>query len=107
MKGWSAATAARRRAWPSVPRRVIMSDEDARRPTHGTLAVDAVDAGDASPQALLDMMRRLRARERAYLASLLHDGPIQELAAVALELGEVRPPPTQPTEPNGLARQVH
>src|SRR6202041_201313 len=119
MKGWSAATAARRRAWPSVPRRVIMSDEDARRPTHGTLAVDAVDAGDASPQALLDMMRRLRARERAYLASLLHDGPIQELAAVALELGEVRPPPTeptattrptaptQPTEPTGLVRQVH
>jgi hypothetical protein len=83
----------------------IMSDEDARRPTHGTLAVDAGDAGDAaaaadaSPQALLDMMRRLRARERAYLASLLHDGPIQELAAVALELGEVRPPPTEPTEP--------
>jgi hypothetical protein len=76
----------------------------------------AVDAVDASPQALLDMMRRLRARERAYLASLLHDGPIQELAAVALELGEVRPPPTattqptaptQPTEPNGLVRQVH
>ena len=87
-----------------------MSDEDARRPTHGTLAVDAVDAGDASPQALLDMMRRLRARERAYLASLLHDGPIQELAAVALELGEVRGPPTEPTEPaepTGLVRQVH
>src|SRR3984957_12214441 len=93
----------------------IMSDEDARRPTHGTLAVEAdaaadaadLDAADASPQALLDMMRRLRARERAYLASLLHDGPIQELAAVALELGEVRSPPTQPTEPTGLARQVH
>jgi hypothetical protein len=31
------------------------------------------------------MVRRVRARERGYLASLLHDGPIQELAAVALE----------------------
>src|ERR1700683_2345907 len=72
---------------------VIMSDEDARRPTHGTLAVDAVDAGDASPQARLDMMPRLGARDRAYLAGLLQDGPIQELAAVALELGEVRAPP--------------
>jgi hypothetical protein len=104
-----------------------MSDEDARRPTHGALAVDAGDAaaaadagdaaaadadagaGNASPQALLDMMRRLRARERGYLASLLHDGPIQELAAVALELGEVRramgAPPSD--EPNGLVRQVH
>jgi hypothetical protein len=62
-------------------------------------------AGNASPQALLDMMRHLRARERGYLASRLHDGPIQELAAVALELGEVRAPPSD--EPNGLVRQVH
>jgi hypothetical protein len=80
-----------------------MSDEDARRPTHGALAVNA------APQALLDMVRRLRARERGHLASLLHDGPIQELAAVALELGEVGratgAPPSD--EPNGLARQVH
>jgi hypothetical protein len=89
-----------------------MSDEDARRPSQGALTVDAVEAGDAgyaAPQALLDMMRRLRARERGYLAGLLHDGPIQELAAVALELGEVRramgAPPSD--EPNGLARQVH
>jgi hypothetical protein len=36
------------------------------------------------------MVRRLRARERGYLAGLLHDGPIQELAAAPLELAEAR-----------------
>jgi hypothetical protein len=91
-----------------------MSDEDVRHSTHGALAVDAGNAGgnvnagnagSASPQALLDMMRHLRARERGYLASRLHDGPIQELAAVALELDEVRAPPSD--EPNALVRQVH
>jgi hypothetical protein len=94
-----------------------MRDEPARRPAHGALAVGAVDAGtaggdgtgNAAPQALLDMVRRLRARERGYLASLLHDGPIQDLSVVALELGEVSRamggPPSD--EPDGLARQVH
>src|ERR1039458_7810920 len=33
---------------------------------------------------------RLLARERGYLAGLLHDGPVQELAAVPLELAEAR-----------------
>jgi hypothetical protein len=95
-----------------------MSDEDARRPTHGAPAVDAVDAGDAvdacatgnaTPRALLDMVRLVRARERGYLASLLHDGPIQELAVVALELGEVcRAMGASPSDkPNGLVWQVH
>lgn len=89
-----------------------MSDEHARRPAHGALAVDANGAngaGYAAPRALLDRVRRLRARERGYLASLLHDGPIQELAAVSLELGEVSRamggPPSD--EPDGLARHVH
>jgi hypothetical protein len=88
-----------------------MSDEDARRPTHDAPVGGAVDAGvgNAAPQALLDMVRRLRARERGHLASLLHDGPIQQLAVVTLELGEVRramrAPPSD--EPNGLAQQVH
>jgi len=92
-----------------------MSDDHARRPAHGALALDANDAADAAdagypaPQALLDMVRRLRALERGYLASLLHDGPIQELAAVALELGEfsraMGGPPSD--EPDGLARHVH
>jgi hypothetical protein len=95
-----------------------MSDDDARRPTHGALAVDAgdtVDAGDAcatgnaTPQALLDMVRLVRARERGYLAGLLHDGPIQELAVVALELDEVcRAMGASPSDkPNGLVWQVH
>jgi hypothetical protein len=60
---------------------------------------------DTAPQALLDMVRRLRARERGYLASLLHDGPIQELAAATLELDEVRRAPG--AEPNAVAQQVH
>ena len=92
-----------------------MSDEDARRPTHGALAVDAGDVGDAcatenaTPQALLDMVRLVRARERGYLASLLRDGPIQELAVVALELGDVcRAMGASPSvKPNGLVWQVH
>jgi hypothetical protein len=100
-----------------------MSDEHARRPAHGAMAASAAgsacnagpatasagpatasatgSAGNLAPQALLDMVRRLRARERGYLAGLLHDGPIQELAAATLELSDVR------REPDGPARQVH
>jgi hypothetical protein len=59
----------------------------------------------AAPQALLDMVRRLRGRERGYLASLLHDGPIQELAAATLELGEVHRAASD--EPDDITRQVH
>ncbi len=39
---------------------------------------------------LLDITRRLRARERGGLACLLHDKPMQELAAAALELELLR-----------------
>ena len=80
-----------------------MSDEDAWRPARGALAVDGT--GHAAPQALLDMLRRLRSRERGYLADLLHDGPIQELAAATLELDAMGVPPGD--EPNGVVRQVH
>lgn len=41
---------------------------------------------DQSACRLLDAVRALRARERDYLAAVLHDGPIQELAAATLEL---------------------
>jgi hypothetical protein len=41
---------------------------------------------DQSAYQLLDAVRELRARERDYLAAVLHDGPIQELAAATLEL---------------------
>jgi hypothetical protein len=110
-----------------------MSDEHVRRPAHGAVAASAVDAGTAgpatpgtagpatpgtgtgtgtgnlAPQALLGMVRRLRARERGYLASLLHDGPIQELAAATLELSDVRGAPSGAPlgVPDGPARQVH
>jgi hypothetical protein len=64
-----------------------MGDDAAPRPAAAALAGQAATA---APHALLGMVRQLRARERGHLASLLHDGPIQELAAMALELGEVR-----------------
>jgi Histidine kinase len=50
------------------------------------------DVGDGPVAAcqLLGIVRGLRARERGYLAGLLHDGPIQELGAAALELALVR-----------------
>ena len=99
-----------------------MGDKEARRPAHRALTLDAVDAGavvgavgdsrdaaNGTPRVLLDMVRRLRARERGHLASLLHDGPIQELAALALELGEIRRATAAPpgSEPADLAQQVH
>jgi hypothetical protein len=67
-----------------------MGEEEGRYPAHRVPASDAADTATAAPRALLDVVRRLRARERSHLASLLHDGPIQDLAAMALELGEVR-----------------
>jgi Histidine kinase len=39
---------------------------------------------------LLDIARRLRAADRTYLAGLLHDRPIQDLAAATLELSVAR-----------------
>ena len=84
-----------------------MSDEDARHPAHETLTADAgtaQHAGTAGPQPLLAMMRRLRSRERGHLASVLHDGPIQDLAAVALEVSLER---LAGNEPDGVARGVH
>jgi Histidine kinase len=46
--------------------------------------------GAAAALRLLDMTRGLRARERDHLAGVLHDGPIQELGAAALELALAR-----------------
>jgi CheY-like chemotaxis protein len=66
---------------------VIVGDEGARPPAHRTPVGDAIDARTLTPYVLLDVVRRLRARERGYLAGLLHDGPIQDLAVLALELG--------------------
>jgi hypothetical protein len=83
-QGSAAAAAARSRARPSRPAEVIMDDGDTRRPAPGA---QAGTAGTATLHAVLDVVRRLRACERGHLAGLLHDGPIQELAAMALELG--------------------
>ena len=86
-----------------------MSDEAARRPTRGALAVDADGTGHAAPSVLnRNMMRQLRTRERSHLGRLLHEGPIQQLAALALELGEVRAMGAPPSdELDDITRQVH
>ena len=66
-----------------------MTDDGTLCPAPGAVAQDDADAGPAGSH-LLDILRRLRARERGYLVGLLHDGPIQELAAAPLELAEAR-----------------
>jgi hypothetical protein len=66
-----------------------MTDDGTLCPAPGAVAQDDADVGPAGPN-LLDIVRRLRARERRYLVGLLHDGPIQELAAAPLELAEAR-----------------
>ncbi len=47
-------------------------------------------AGESRMWKLLARTRRLRARERGELVDFLHDGPIQELTAAALELEMMR-----------------
>jgi hypothetical protein len=67
-----------------------MGNEEGQRPAHRIPASDTADAGTAALRELLDSVRRLRARERGHLAGLLHDGPIQGLATMALGLGQLR-----------------
>jgi hypothetical protein len=67
-----------------------MTDDPNRFPAPRTAAEEGADTGTPVSYLLLDIVRRLRARERGYLADLLHDGPIQDLAAVPLELAEAR-----------------
>jgi hypothetical protein len=68
-----------------------MSDDSAGGPAApGAVTEDDADAGTGPPRLLLDVQRRLRERERGYLAGVLHDGPIQELAAALLQLAEAR-----------------
>jgi len=67
-----------------------MTGDPTRFPAPRAAAEDGADTGTPASHLLLDIVRRLRARERGYLADLLHDGPIQELAAVPLELAEAR-----------------
>jgi hypothetical protein len=85
-----------------------MNDDPTGFPAPRAAAEDGADAGTPASHLLLDIVRRLRAREHGYLAGLLHDGPIQELAAVPLELGEARR--TMGTSPGDelgvVARQV-
>jgi hypothetical protein len=66
-----------------------MSDASTPSPVPGAAPQDGADAG-TSAYLLLDLVRRLRGRERGTLAGWLHDGPIQDLAAVPLLLAEAR-----------------
>jgi hypothetical protein len=85
-----------------------MTDDPTRFPAPRAAAEDGADTETPASHLLLDIVRRLRARERGYLADLLHDGPIQELAAVPLELDEARRAMgTSPGDELGLvAKQV-
>jgi len=83
-----------------------MTDDPTRFPAPRAAAEDGTDTGTPAPHLLLDIVRRLRARERGYLADLLHDGPIQELAAVPLELAEAqRVMGTSPGDELGVVAQ--
>ncbi len=85
-----------------------MADDSARGASPGAVAERRADAGTPAPHVLLALVRRLRGRERGYLADVLHDGPIQDLAAASLELAEARRAAgTSPGDELGLvARQV-
>jgi hypothetical protein len=83
-----------------------MTNDPTRFPAPRAAAEDGADAGAPALHLLLDIVRRLRARERGYLADLLHDGAIQELAAVPLELAEARRAmPTSPDDELGVVAQ--
>jgi hypothetical protein len=69
---------------------MIMTDDPTRFPVPRAGTEDGADTGTPASHLLLDIVRRLRAREHGYLADLLHDGPIQDLSAVPLELAEAR-----------------
>jgi DNA-binding response OmpR family regulator len=66
-------------------------------PDSGVQPPAAMPPGDNPPAAqetkawrLLDITRRMRARERREMTDFLHDGPIQELTAASLELQMLR-----------------
>jgi CheY-like chemotaxis protein len=65
-------------------------------------------AGRPAAWRLLDVSRRRRARERRAVADFLHDGPIQELAATALELQSMRRslPPGQAQAVDAVVRRL-
>jgi ActR/RegA family two-component response regulator len=54
--------------------------------TSGPASEDQRDGRGSPVWRLLELVRLLRAREHSELADYLHDGPIQELTAVSLEL---------------------
>jgi len=65
-------------------------------------------AGQPAAWRLLDVSRRRRARERRAVADFLHDGPVQEVAATALELQWMRRslPPGQAQAVDAAVRRL-
>jgi hypothetical protein len=66
-----------------------------------------LDTGADRTRRLLSLTRRLRAHERRELTEFLHDGPIQELTALTLELelrSRAEPGPATPSDAKMLQR---
>ncbi len=74
---------------PAPDRKPGIAPESGAQPTASVLPGGGTQPAAGEPEAwwrLLDITRRIRAREHLELADYLHDGPIQELAAATLEL---------------------
>jgi CheY-like chemotaxis protein len=89
-----------------------MHREAAIAPDAGAHSPTPVPSGEYRPgtglQAwrLLGLTRRLRARERHELVDFLHDGPIQELTAVTLELQMTRRSMPDPSALDGVLQRL-
>jgi len=64
----------------------IAAEADSPIPLAARPGGNGQQAGEPQAWQLLRLSRRLRARERHELTDFLHDGPIQELTAISLEL---------------------
>jgi hypothetical protein len=62
-------------------------DQDKSCSASGALTGTAVSSRALTLYAVLGVVRQLRSLERGHLAGLLHDGPMQDLAAITLQLG--------------------
>jgi signal transduction histidine kinase/DNA-binding response OmpR family regulator len=71
---------------PAPGRRPGIPPDSAPQPAAPVRPLTQLDIGEPHGRQLLGLTRELRARERHELVDFLHDGPIQELTALTLEL---------------------
>jgi hypothetical protein len=71
---------------PPAPSALSVPPAPSVPPDPSALPDPSAPPSAAAACRLLDIVRALRVRERGYFAAVLHDGPIQELAAATLEL---------------------